>query len=277
MSEDGNGPQPPADLVTSFHNRRPRYMATVELSVAPYRDLAALAARIADGLYDVDTAEGQQLDFTGQWIGAGRWIATEEPVWFSLDVHGLGMDEGKWQGPYETSQTLVQLDNANYRLLLYAKIAANYWNGTIEDAYAAWDQVLAPAGWQIVIQDGLPKGPNAHGSMNVIQALMGPPLDAVTLALFQGGYLGLKSAGVGTGYMIQNQGPQAGLGLPLFAFDAGPEAGPAYYPPTVLGGFDIGAWGSEKLELPTQRVGTSWDRGLSLWDGGLSPWDVYDI
>lgn len=272
-----SGPLPPADKITAEHNQQPRFMATVELSVAPYRDLAALAGVIADALYDVDTAIGQQLDFTGQWIGATRWIEIDEPVWFSFDANTLGFDEGKWRQPYETSSAWAELDDANYRLLLYAKIVANYWDGTIEGAYAAWDLLLSQVGWQIVIQDGFPKGPGAHGTMNIVQALLGPPLDAVTLALFKGGYLGLKSAGVGTGLMIQNQGPLAGLGLPLFAFDAGPPVGPTSFPPTALAGFDFAAWGTTDLKLATERAGSLWDGGASAWDAGLSPWDVTEI
>jgi hypothetical protein len=275
MADDTPPPAPPVPLierVTSFHNQRPRFMTSVGLSIQPYRDIVSAANEIADGLYDVDTALGQQLDFTGQWIGPSRWITTEVPVWFSLDTPDLGFDQGKWKMPYETSEQLVELDDYNYRLLLYARIIANYWDGTVEGAYAAWDELLGPSGYKILIQDGGPHGPNCNGNMNILIALLGPPLNAVKLAMLQGGYLGLKSAGVGTGYVIQNQGPAKGLGIPLFGFDCGPDQPPAFYPPTPIAGFDMSAWASSDLAVG-EPAATYWDAGLTIWDGGASGWD----
>jgi hypothetical protein len=285
------------DLVTAEHNQRPRYMQTVALSVDPYVDGQNIALRYPT-LYDLDTAIGEQLDYVGQWVGITRYIVTPIDIYFSFDMEDIGFDEGRWQAPYEDSSiTLVRLDDEHYRILLRARIVANYWDGTIEGAYKAWDTLFAGTGYTVLIQNGLAKNeafftlddkdqglqgfdmvgwyeqrlhyPYLNGNMSIIEALLSEkPVDAVIRALFQGGYMGLDSAGVGTSHVTQNK---ADVNKPLFALDCGPETpwvtydtrglghDQAFiyadyginlppgldvntYPPTVLAGFDLGAW-----------------------------------
>jgi len=271
------------DYVTSEHSDKPRYMQTVALSVQPYIDSENVALSYRT-LFDLDTAVGEQLDMLGQWVGITRYIAEPIDLFFSLDHSDLGFDAGKWQTPHELSMRLVRLDDEHYRILLRARIVSNHWDGTIPGAYKAWDTLFAGTGYQVYIQDGLPRGErwftfddpiqglsgfdmcpwfvepelkriyfnldhsdpelgfdkgmlfgpswaeynqiaNVHGNMTIIQALLGPPMDAVVQALFSGGYMGLDSAGVGTYHIIQNQGggSDGGIGLPMFALDSGPE------------------------------------------------------
>jgi hypothetical protein len=273
-------------LITAEHNQRPRFMATVEIAAQPGVDAGNLAESLI-GLFDLDTAVGEQLDFLGEWVGVARYITGPLDVWFSLDTPGLGLDQGKWQSPYELSNQTIRLDDVHYRILLRARIVANYWDGTIAGAYEAWNLLFRDTGYQILIQDGMGRaehlftldstpsdgldhglwysepaladiyftldsdrpelgldqgyilGPpgsaltqpvaRTHGNMHILQALLGAPIDAVIRALFAGGYLGLKSAGVAVDYMIQWQEPPptepdlpSGIGLPLFGLDAGP-------------------------------------------------------
>jgi hypothetical protein len=64
-------------------------------------------------------------------------------------------------------------------------------------------------------------------TMNVV--LVGPTPDAVTLALFTGGYLNLRPAGVGiTNYYLPSV-----PGSPVFGFDVENAA---------IAGFDAGGW-----------------------------------
>lgn len=299
------------DLITSQHVNMPRYRATVGLSLEPHIEAQLEACRII-GLYDLDTAVGQQLDFTGQWIGLSRFLHISANIWFSFDILGLGFDTGRWKVPFEEQYNIIRLADDDYRNLLRAKILANYWDGTIPGAYRAWDQLFGATNYKLVIQDqGARAEPNVHGNMHIWQILFGPPLSQVTQLLFQGGYLGLKSAGVGTGYIIQSQ-PSSGFdgtNLPLFAFDTeeipyerqsawdegrstwdrsepgGPSkwdlvTGPPSYPGNLFAGFDEGAWGqvlpplSEYtfVEPPVQPPPPPVDQ--SVWDEGGSVWDV---
>jgi len=276
--------------IAAEHSQRPRFMATVALSVQPYVD-GINAANSLIGLFDLDSAVGEQLDFLGQWVGVSRYIAVETHKWFTLDEHhyDLGLDQGLWLTPYDTASELVPLDDSQYRALLHGRIIANQWDGTIPGLYEAWNAVFYGTGYQVLIQDGMtraetdftldfmgrgldqslwyevPKldtliyfsldstdpaqgldqglllGPpgseillpvaRTNGNMHLIEALLGPPVDPLTQALFTGDYLGLKSAGVGVDYYRQNQGPAAGhppdgtsgIGLPLFCLDAQAE------------------------------------------------------
>jgi hypothetical protein len=260
-------------------------MATVALSIQPYLDGENLAFSLI-GLFDLDTAVGQQLDMLGQWVGISRFISAPLDQWFSFNQKNVGFDQGEWLSPYETANQVIRLDDEHYRTVLRAKIVANQWDGTIPGAYEPWQVLFAGTGYEILIQDGLPRGerdfafddPNggfersiwfqpspiltgyyftlddpqlgfeagywfgapgsellmprarAHGNMHLIEALLGPPLDDITKALFTGGYLGVKSAGVQIDYVTQVQPPappepdgSSGIGLPLFAFDTGPS------------------------------------------------------
>jgi len=174
------------------------------------------------GLYDIDIAVDQQLDRVGEWVGISRQLAIPlTNVYFSFDEAGLGFDQGAWLGPFDPTTGLTSLPDDVYRILLYAKIAANTWDGTIPAAYTAWNTIFEPLGYQILIQN------NQDMTMDI--ALIGPAPDAVTLALFSGGYLSLVPAGVG----VNNYYLQSVQGSPLFGFDAQNNS---------IAGFDTGAF-----------------------------------
>lgn len=174
-------------LITNEHNQRPNYMAMVSAVLQPFADTLAVVAGIPL-LYDVDVALGTQLDTDGQWVGETRFITVPlTDVFFSWDVAGLGWAEGNWTSSLTATQ-LVILPDAQFRTLIFAAIAANHWDGTIPSAYDIWNTIFAGTGVGILIQD-LP-------GMHMILALTGPVPDAVTKALFTGGYLNLVPAGV---------------------------------------------------------------------------------
>ncbi len=207
-------------LITSEHNQRPRFMAMVTLLAQWAADRQNMLASIP-GLYDIDNAVGSQLDAVGQWVGITRKLAVPlTNVYFSLDVAGLGLDQGVIQGPFDPTTGLVSLPDAQYRILLYATIAANNWGGTVPGAYAAWNTVFQPLGYQILIQD--------YQNMTMGIALIGVTPDPVTLALFKGGYLNLTPAGVGIAYYFE---PSI-VGAPLFGLDVENAS---------IAGLDVGA------------------------------------
>jgi hypothetical protein len=124
-----------------------------------------------------------------------------------------------------------------------------YPSNTLQDIYLTWDDPTL--GWESGQWYGphwalTTPLPSINGNMHIIEAILGPPLDAITQALFAGGYLGMDSAGVGITYVIQNQGsgepadPDSGIGLPLFAFDSGPML------PTDIPGY-WASWETEGL------------------------------
>jgi hypothetical protein len=208
-------------LVTSEHQSAPRFMAMVSLLAQWAVDRRNLLASIPS-LYDIDNAVGQQLDRIGEWVGISRNLSLPlTGVYFSFDTTGLGFDQGTWLGPFDPTTGLVALPDDQYRILLFATIAANKWDGTVPSAYEAWNTIFAPLGFSILIED------RQDMTMNVV--LVEPSPDAVTLALFTGGYLNLRPAGVGiTNYYLPTV-PD----IPVFGFDVENSA---------ISGFDVGAW-----------------------------------
>lgn len=256
-------------LVPSEHAGRPNFIAALTALVQGQVDANNVTQQLAQA-FDLDTAIGWFLDRIGERVGVSRLIS--EPlgnVWFSWDISGLGWEQASWAAEPPSGAQLVALDDEHYRLLLKARVAANYWDGTIPGAYAAWETMFGPEGFQILIQDGQPRAVASlfswdiatagwdqgvwalegsivssflNGSMHIDLALVGGPVDALTLALFTGGYLTpvLKPAGV----MIDNFLTQSVSGVPMFAWDAAAPSG-ATCPPTNLAGWDTGAWGLE--------------------------------
>jgi len=208
-------------LITSEHNEKPRFMAMVSLLGQWAVDRRNMLASIP-GLFDIDDAVGQQLDWVGQWVGVSRNLSLPlTGVYFSFDTAGLGFDQGTWLGPFDPTTGLVSLPDNAYRTLLYAVIAANNWDGTVPGAYTAWNTIFEPLGYSILIEDGQ--------DMTMTVALIGPTPDAVTLALFTGGYLNLRPAGVGITFYYTQSVPD----VPIFGFDAENSS---------ISGFDVGAW-----------------------------------
>lgn len=179
---------PYTDLITSEHNDKPNYMAMIAAVLQPFADGIANVDEMPD-LFDLDVAVGQQLDYTGQWIGQKRQIQIPiEGVFFTWDTPGLGWDGPAvwWDGSSPLSVGFT-LDDPAYRILLYAKAAANAWDGSIPDAYRAWN-ILFQGTYTIKIFDG--------GDMSMGMELDGPPPTPITIAMFRNGYLDLRPSGV---------------------------------------------------------------------------------
>lgn len=210
-------------LIVSQHNQRPKFMDTVENNVQPYADNIAVMSSMPF-LFDIDIATGDQLDIDGQWIGVTRDVAIPlNDVYFSFDSPGLGFNQGTWFSQFNPIGGIIRLSDEAYRTLLRARIANNQWDGTIPGAYAVWDLAFQGTGIGILIQD--------LGTMHMLLALTGPVPDAVTLALFRGGYLNIKPAGVKVDAYFTPTVPDA----PYFGFDIQNDA---------IAGFDSGAWGN---------------------------------
>lgn len=123
-------------LITPWQSTKARFVATVSANVAPYCDAQATIASMP-GLFDLDTAIGDQLDKAGEWIGQSRGVPIALPsLYFSVDIAGLGVDEGYAAGPFGTAYSTSYLPDPYYRKLLYAKVLANQWDGTVSGLQA---------------------------------------------------------------------------------------------------------------------------------------------
>lgn len=210
------------DLITSEHRNREKFIATVTALVQGPADGKDVITSIVTKI-NLDAAVGAQLDIVGEWVGRSRYLTLPlEGVYFSFDTADVGFDEGTWLGPFDPVTGLTALPDDSYRTLLRAVIAANQWDGSIPQAYAAWETLFAGTGSFIIIQD--------LQDMSFIFGLLGPAPNAVTYALLVGGYLALKPAGVRIAAYVLPTVPST----PLFGFDVESDA---------IAGFDTGSFG----------------------------------
>ena len=213
---------PYLSLVTSEHRDKPKFIETLSFVLQPIVDTLA-QMRTFTAKFDIDVAAGVQLDIVGQWVGQSRELQTAlTGAYFAFDTLGVGFDEGAWKGPFDPTTGLFILADESYRLLLKAKVLNNKWNGTIPQAYEIWDALFEGTGFGLLIQD--------FGNMHMLYALTGPVPDAVTLALFTGGYFNNRPAGVQVDAYVTPSVDDT----PYFGFDVENDS---------IAGFDVGAWG----------------------------------
>jgi hypothetical protein len=202
-------------LITSEH-KKPKFQALVGLLTGAI-DANAQLIKSMPALFDVDSAIGQQLDYVGQWIGFNRYISPSvDNVFFSLDSATLGLDSGYLSGLYDSAGVTI-LDDATYRRLLYAKIALNSWDGSIESAVVTL-QIAFPDNI-IVIQD------NNDMTMNI--GVLGA-LSPIIQALLTRGYFDIRPCGVKVGAYIA----PGVVDSPFFGLDM---------QNTIISGLDSGA------------------------------------
>lgn len=210
-------------LITPYHANRPKFRATVGISVEPFVSLIELANSISPA-FDLDTAIGVQLDVDGQWIGRDRNVNFPLPdVWFSFGDPGRGFGRGIWKPADDPGVVLYgssQLEDETYRRLLRAKILANNWDGTIPGAAGVYETFFAVDGVRVFVQD--------HQDMTMGVYVAGSIPTAVDLALLDAGYLPLKPSGVGIKFGITTVD-----GAPVFGFGVDND---------YVAGFGTGAW-----------------------------------
>lgn len=207
-------------LITSEHASKPKFSAIVAAVAQCFADQINVMQAIP-AAFDLGTAVGVQLDAVGLWAGITRQVKTPLNVYFSLDTASLGFDQGSWQGPFDPSAGLVSLDDATFRTLIRAKIAANSWDGTIPGAAAAYANLFNGSGSYIFLVD--------NQNMTMTVGISGAIPSAVLRALFAGNYLHLKPEGVHVDYYFV----ASVNNTPLFGFDVSNQ---------YLAGFDTGSW-----------------------------------
>jgi Protein of unknown function (DUF2612) len=115
------------NLLTSEYRLAPNLNAWLAAALGPLNDLTSCLATYTVN-FDLDYAEGTQLDALGEIVGVGRVL------------------------PFQPSGSVSPtLDDNTYRLLLRATIARNEWDGTIDGLQSFW-QAAFPGG-SIVIED----------------------------------------------------------------------------------------------------------------------------
>jgi len=209
------------NLIAAQHRQKPKFSAMVRVGVEAYVHIQGLLASMIP-LFDVDKAVGQQLDVIGIWVGISRNIPVPIPgsdVYFSWDsTDEKGWDFGVWRSDTEPTEITVLPDDV-YRPFI--KLAANRWDGSLEDMYAVWDSVFTNP--QLFIKD------NQNMSYDI--GFVGGPVNTLTLALIQQGYLQLKPEGIRINQIYAPVDDNR-----LFAWDIEND---------LFAGWDDGSWAKE--------------------------------
>ena len=208
-------------LVTPWQSTKPKFTAELALGVGNYVDIQNVTFSFIQD-YDLDQAIGAQLDAIGVRINRSRQLLLPlTGVYFSLDVAGLGFDQGTWYAPFDPLEGLVTLSDAQYRLYLRSHIIANDWNGafnTVTDSLVPYFGPIGSGPTYISITDNY--------DMTMTMGITGTLPDSVTLGLLSTGQIGVRPMGVLLNVRI-------GSGGPLFGFDV---------ENSLIAGFDVGTW-----------------------------------
>jgi hypothetical protein len=193
------------NLITSEHRVRPNFVALISALVQGPADIVQAALSLP-GKFDVQAGVGDQLNKTGQWIGATRYLSLTAAA----------------------QAGTTQLDDVHFSQYLQGlAYLNNLWIGSIPSAYQAYATWWSNhVGAQPVIQD------NGNLTMHIGQA--GFVMDAQEKALFNNGYLDARPAGITVKAHVA-----ATAAAPLFGFHpAGSSPGPG------LAGLGTGCWGT---------------------------------
>jgi hypothetical protein len=209
------------NYLTSSWQNKPNFTAMISVDVGVQVQVQALLEEMLGPLFDLATPPvGDQLDIIGEWAGVSRNVSIPiTGIFFTWNgPANLGWNYGSWQ-PSDNPSSITVLPDDAYLTLIFAKIASNYWDGTIDGAYAIWDRIFPQ--YTILIQD--------YQNMSYALVILGGVVDALTLALLTGGYIPLRPEGVEvTGYFTPIDDN------PAFAWDV--EA------TDTLAGWNIGSW-----------------------------------
>ncbi|KAB7788053.1 DUF2612 domain-containing protein [Methylorubrum populi] len=249
--------------ITPWQSGHARFEETVRVSVTPVADAGAVVASVP-AAFDLDVAIGVQLDATGAWVGRDRNVRIPIPnAYFSLDIDGLGLDQGVWKEAFSDATAVYRLDDDVYRRLLKTNILAKRWDGTIPGAQAVFDSFFIDPSTHVFVQDnaqvpfpksyfsldvaglGLDEGQiyqpgESEVSLGKVDVSMTigisghiPPV--LYLGLLAQGAIPIKPGGVTTDYAVTSS-----EGAPLFGFDVENQ---------FVSGLDVGAIGVDPTAL----------------------------
>lgn len=181
-------------LITQEHTTKPKFVATVSASVAPFSKLQEVMRKFVSD-FDVDTAIGVQLDQVGLWVGVSRTIGVPIAGYYFTwdDVVADGWENGVWEGIGDPSSGFVNLPDDLFRSLIKAKIQANHWIGNISGAYDIINEALSVDGVVKIVD---------NQDMTMTVRVTANALPSVEQAIVTAGYLPIKPAGVQATYVL---------------------------------------------------------------------------
>lgn len=117
MIEDVLNKEKYLNIITSQHRMKSNYINFVSILLEPLFDMAELIMNL-NYYFDLDFSTGNQLDIIGKIVGADRHV------------------------DFILSDGTQNLNDEDYRFLIKAKIAQNYWDGSREKIFEIWDNLF---------------------------------------------------------------------------------------------------------------------------------------
>lgn len=173
-------------VVTSEHRGAPRFDASLRALIGGIAEAADLGRTLA-ALHDLDAAVGDQLDTVGLWVGVTRRVPIPLAGMFFTwsGTVDTGWARGQWKGPTDPGTGIVELSDADFRLFIRAKIAANSWDSSMQQIKDILDFLFPFA---VSMRD------NQDGTARIIYNTA--RMSAVQQALLTGDLLALRPAGI---------------------------------------------------------------------------------
>lgn len=119
------------DLVAGAHAGEKKFKRFIFLLTDPLRKAQETLAGLKND-FDLDLAEGEQLDAVGVRVGfARRQKAPITDAFFAFDNDGgVGFDLGVWYEPKMSAYGFIDLPDGIYRACLKFKVALNHYDGS---------------------------------------------------------------------------------------------------------------------------------------------------
>lgn len=156
------------NLITSEHIVRPKFMSVLETYLTPLAHTLDVFDQW-DELFDLDTAQGSQLDIIGEIVGANRIL------------------------PFQPSDgTSSVMNDDDYRFYIKAKILQNHWDGTRLGLEEIWISSFPDAPLQI----------EDHADMSVTITATFLGVSDLQLEMVENGLIFPRPAGVLYNYTI---------------------------------------------------------------------------
>lgn len=184
-------------LIPVAQRESPDFMATVNSITGTLAEAQKRVQSLISG-FDLDSAIGRQLDIIGLWVGRNRIInAPIDDYFFTFDSASLGFDAGNWKNRFDADFGYVDLDDANYRSVLRAKIGANNWNGTNETLPDILNSIYPQGDIKIRYCD--------NQDMTMTVYVSGKSIPNITREIIRQGYLAIKPGGIAVSYQISEE------------------------------------------------------------------------
>lgn len=167
-------------LLTSEYKTRPRLTSWLLWLISEGLTHASVVQEFLEA-FDLDLAEGQQLDIIGRIAGVSRLLSF-----------------------YPSDGSSPVMDDKTYRLVIKARIVQNYWKGNLDELYEAWAVLFPDIILQIQDMQDM--------TFNVV--IVGE-FTTLMRELIVNGYIVPKPEGVRINLMTITDT----TGLPLFSYD----------------------------------------------------------